>query len=107
MAMVMACSRPRTRGANAGRPKPKWEENPPPLKACRFDSDLGHHPSSLGTSILRLLGGIVLGFASSPHRLLHHGHPLACKSLAKRTFRLFEEIRSDRSENERRYLPSF
>ena len=26
-----------------GRRKPKWEENPPPLKACRFDSDLGHH----------------------------------------------------------------
>jgi hypothetical protein len=25
------------------RRKPKWEENPPPLKACRFDSDLGHH----------------------------------------------------------------
>ena len=27
----------------SGRRKPKWQENPPPLKACRFDSDLGHH----------------------------------------------------------------
>jgi hypothetical protein len=26
----------------SGRRKPKWQENPPPLKACRFDSDLGH-----------------------------------------------------------------
>jgi hypothetical protein len=25
-----------------GRRKSKWYENPPPLKACRFDSDLGH-----------------------------------------------------------------
>jgi len=25
----------------SGRRKPKWQENPPPLKACRFDSDLG------------------------------------------------------------------
>ena len=26
-----------------GQRKLKWQENPPPLKACRFDSDLGHH----------------------------------------------------------------
>jgi len=28
-----------------GRRKPQRDENPPPLKACRFDSDLGHHTS--------------------------------------------------------------
>ena len=44
-ARVKACSRPRTRADDParGRRKPKWYENPPPLKACRFDSDLGHH----------------------------------------------------------------
>jgi len=31
----------------AGRRKPEWDENPPPLKACRFDSDLGHHAAQL------------------------------------------------------------
>ena len=30
------------RRVRPGRRKPKWQENPPPLKACRFDSDLGH-----------------------------------------------------------------
>ena len=29
------------RRVRPGRRKPKWQENPPPLKACRFDSDLG------------------------------------------------------------------
>jgi hypothetical protein len=40
---VKACSRPRTRKSPTGQRKLKWQENPPPLKACRFDSDLGHH----------------------------------------------------------------
>jgi hypothetical protein len=40
---VKACSSPRTpRIFRAGRRKPQRDENPPPLKACRFDSDLGH-----------------------------------------------------------------
>jgi hypothetical protein len=41
---VLQTTNPKCFGA--GRRKPKWYENPPPLKACRFDSDLGHqlHP---------------------------------------------------------------
>jgi len=35
------------RRVRPGRRKPKWQENPPPLKACRFDSDLGHSRLSL------------------------------------------------------------
>jgi SAM-dependent methyltransferase len=33
-----------------GRRKPKWYENPPPSKACRFDSDLGHHKAIVATA---------------------------------------------------------
>lgn len=36
------------------RRKPKWEENPPPLKACRFESDLGHQ---FGAAPVRAGGG--------------------------------------------------
>src|SRR5690349_11112954 len=40
--MVKACSRPRTR---KGRRKPKWYENPPAARPCRFESGPGHHTS--------------------------------------------------------------
>ena len=30
-------------------------QNPPPLKACRFDSDLGHHVSIWSVAVGRLL----------------------------------------------------
>jgi hypothetical protein len=54
---VKACSSPRTLALlRAGRRKPQREENPPPLKACRFDSDLGHsHILALASAGLRWL----------------------------------------------------
>jgi hypothetical protein len=33
-----------------GQRKLKWQENPPPLKACRFDSDLGQSNGACATA---------------------------------------------------------
>ena len=49
-AMVKACSRPRTR---EGRRKPKWEENPPAARPCRFESGPGHQRHGASTIALK------------------------------------------------------
>jgi hypothetical protein len=74
----------------SGRRKPKWQENPPPLKACRFDSDLGHHQATRSS-----LSGM---FA---HALcLNDLHSLILKALA------VKPVRAARSDLAARSVPA-